>query len=249
MDFQETIQEIISDYGVKIVAAVVIFVVDTILISFVRNIAYVTAMAFVILAVLAKLGIQTTSFIAILGAAGLAIGLALQGSLSNFASGVMLVLFRPFKVGDFIEGGGTAGTVEEMLIFSTRLKTPDNREVFVPNGAITSGTIVNYSAKETRRADLVFGVGYEDDIAKVKQVIDEVMNADERILKDPAPTVGLVELGDNSVNIVVRPWVNAADYWGVYFDLNENMKLRFDKEGISIPYPQRDVHLHQKSAA
>ena len=210
MGFQETIHEIISDYGVKIVAAVVIFVVgrwlaklatsilegmmtrsgvDTILVSFVRNIAYVTAMAFVILAVLAKLGIQTTSFIAILGAAGLAIGLALQGSLSNFASGVMLILFRPFKVGDFIDGGGTAGTVEEMLIFSTRLKTPDNREVFVPNGAITSGTIVNSSAKETRRVDLVFGVGYEDDIAKVKQVIDEVINADERILKDSATTV------------------------------------------------------------
>ena len=159
----------------------------------------------------------------------------------------MLVLFRPFNVGDYIEAGGTAGTVEEMLIFRTKLKTPDNLEVFVPNGNITSANIINYSAKDTRRVDLVFGVGYDDDIAKVKQAIDEVLGADERILKDPGPTVGLIELGDNSVNFVVRPWVNAADYFSVLLDLNENMKLRFDKEGISIPYPQRDVHLHQKS--
>ena len=201
------------------------------------------------LAVLGKLGIQTTSFIAVLGAAGLAIGLALQGSLSNFASGVMLVLFRPFKVGDYIEAGGTSGTVEEMLIFSTKMKTPDNKAVFVPNGSITGGTIVNYSAKDTRRVDLVFGVSYEDDISKVKQIIEEVLNADDRILKDPSPTVGLAELGDSSVNFVVRPWVSAADYWGVRFSLNEAMKLRFDQEGVSIPYPQRDVHFHEKSAA
>ena len=270
MELQGTIEEVIVVYGVNVVAAVVIFVLgrwiaklatsvlegvmtrsglDAMLVSFARNIIYVAGMAFVILAALAKLGIQTTSFIAILGAAGLAIGLALQGSLANFASGVLLVLFRPFNVGDYIEAGGTAGTVEEMLIFRTKLKTPDNLEVFVPNGNITSGTIVNYSAKDTRRVDMVFGVGYDDDIVKVKRVIDEVLSADERILKDPAPTVGLIELGDNSVNFVVRPWVNAADYFGVLMDLNENMKLRFDKEGITIPYPQRDVHLHQKSAA
>ena len=261
---------IVATYGVKVVAAAIIFIVgrwlakfltsvleqmmirsglDSMLVSFLRNIVYTAAMAFVFLAVLAKLGIQTTSFIAVLGAAGLAIGLALQGSLSNFASGVMLVLFRPFKVGDYIEAGGTSGTVEEMLIFSTKMKTPDNKAVFVPNGSITGGTIVNYSAKDTRRVDLVFGVSYEDDISKVKQIIDEVLNADDRILKDPAPTVGLAELGESSVNFVVRPWVSAADYWAVRFSLNETMKLRFDQEGVSIPYPQRDVHLHEKSAA
>jgi len=264
------VEQLVSDYGVKVVAAVVIFIVgrwaakalvgvvermmtrsgvDALLVSFTKNIFYVGAMAFVFMAVLGKLGIQTTSFIAVLGAAGLAIGLALQGSLSNFAAGVMLVLFRPFKVGDFIEAGGTAGVVEEMLIFSTKLRTGDNKQIFVPNGSIIGGNITNYSAKPTRRVDMMFGVGYDDDIKKVKRVIDEVLAADDRILKDPAPTVGVSELAANSVNLVVRPWVNAADYWAVLLDLNENMKLRFDQEGISIPYPQRDVHIHQKSAA
>ena len=270
MEYLDMAKGIVATYGVKVVAAAIIFIVgcwlskfltsvleqmmtrsglDSMLVSFLRNIVYTAAMVFVFLAVLGKLGIQTTSFIAVLGAAGLAIGLALQGSLSNFASGVMLVLFRPFKVGDYIEAGGTSGTVEEMLIFSTKMKTPDNKAVFVPNGSITGGTIVNYSAKDTRRVDLVFGVSYEDDISKVKQIIEEVLNADDRILKDPSPTVGLAELGESSVNFVVRPWVSAADYWGVRFSLNEAMKLRFDQEGVSIPYPQRDVHFHEKSAA
>ena len=265
-NFGELIEQVVATYGIKIVAAAVIFVVgrwvakflvgmveramtragaDAMLVSFARNILYVGAMAFVIMAVLGKLGIQTTSFIAVLGAAGLAIGLALQGSLSNFAAGVMLVLFRPFKVDDLIDAAGVMGVVEEILIFSTKLRTADNKEIFVPNGSIINGNITNYSAKPTRRVDLVFGVGYDDDIKKVKQVIDEVLAADERILKDPAPTVGVSELADNSVNLVVRPWVNVADYWAVVFDLNETMKNRFDQEGISIPYPQRDVHLHQ----
>jgi small conductance mechanosensitive channel len=268
--FTTTAQELVVNYGPRLVAAIVILIigrllakvlvglvakamqragVDSMLISFLRNILYVGAMAFVIMAVLGQIGIQTTSFIAVLGAAGLAIGLALQGSLSNFAAGVMLVLFRPFKVGDYIEAAGTAGVVEEMLIFSTRLRTGDNREIFVPNGAIVNGNITNFSAKSTRRVDLVFGVSYDDDIKHVKRVIDEVLAADTRILSDPAPTVGVSELADNSVNFIVRPWVNAADHWGVRLGLTEAMKLRFDAEGISIPYPQRDVHLHQKSAA
>ena len=265
MDHLDTIQSIIAAYGVKVVAALVIFVVgrwvaklvtglaekamirsgvDTTLVRFVRNLTYVGGLAlFVVLAALAKLGIQTTSFIAVLGAAGIAIGLALQGSLSHFAAGVMLVLFRPFKVGDYIEAGGTSGTVEEVMIFSTKLKTPDNKEVFVPNGAIMGDNIVNYSAKDTRRVDLVFGVGYDDDLKKVRQVVDEVLAKEQRLLSDRAPAVGVMELADNSVNFVVRPWVNAEDYLNVLMDLTEAMKLRFNREGISIPYPQRDVHL------
>ena len=218
--------------------------VDALLASFSSNIVYVALVAFVIIAALGQLGIQTTSFVAIIGAAGLAIGLSLQGSLSNFASGVMIIAFRPFKVGDFIEAGGVSGIVEGIQIFSTQMRTGDNKAVIVPNAGIIGGNITNYSAKDTRRVDLVFGIGYDDDIKKAKDVLTELVNDDERILKDPEPVIAVSELADSSVNFVCRPWVKTADYWGVYFDLTEAVKLRFDKEGISIPYPQQDVHMH-----
>lgn len=218
--------------------------IDVLLASFSSNIIYVALIAFVIIAALGQLGIQTTSFVAIIGAAGLAIGLSLQGSLSNFASGVMIIAFRPFKVGDFIEAGGVAGIVEGIQIFSTQMRTGDNKAVIVPNSNIIGGNITNYSAKDTRRVDLVFGIGYDDDIKKAKDVLTELVNNDERILKDPEPVIAVSELADSSVNFVCRPWVKTADYWGVYFDLTEAVKLRFDKEGISIPYPQQDVHMH-----
>ena len=217
---------------------------DALLASFTSNIAYVALVAFVIIAALGQLGIQTTSFVAILGAAGLAIGLSLQGSLSNFASGVMIIAFRPFKVGDFVEAGGVAGVVEGIQIFSTQMRTGDNKAIIVPNSNITGGNITNYSAKDTRRVDMVFGIGYDDDIKKAKGILMELIEADDRILKDPEPMVAVSELADSSVNFVVRPWVKTDDFWGVKFDYTEAVKLRFDKEGISIPYPQQDVHVH-----
>lgn len=217
--------------------------------SFVRNLIYIALITFVVIAALGKLGVQTASFVAVIGAAGLAVGLAMQGSLSNFAAGVLIILFRPFKVGDYIEAGGTAGTVEEIHIFVTQLKSPDNKAIIVPNSTITGGTIVNVSAKPTRRVDLTVGIGYEDDIDKAKQLIRDLLSADHRILPEPAPTVAVSELGDSSVNFVVRPWVKSADYWSVYFDLTETFKKRFDAEGISIPFPQRDVHIVSEKAA
>jgi len=218
--------------------------IDTLLSSFTSNIVYVALVAFVVIAALGQLGIQTTSFIAIIGAAGLAIALSLQSSLSNFASGVMIIAFRPFKVGDFIEAGGVSGVIEGIQIFSTQMRTGDNKAIIVPNSNITGGNIINYSTKDTRRIDLVFGIGYNDDIKKAKKILMELATSDERVLKDPEVLVAVSELADSSVNFVVRPWVNSADYWGVYFDLTEAVKLRFDKEGISIPYPQQDVHMH-----
>ncbi len=218
---------------------------DKLLATFMGSIAHILISAFVLIAALGELGIQTTSLIAIIGAAGLAIGLALQGSLANFAAGVMIIAFRPFKVGDFIEAGGAVGVVEGIQIFSTQMRSGDNKSIIVPNAKITGGTITNYSTKDTRRVDLVFGIGYDDDIKKAKKVLEDLLAKDERILKDPAPVVAVSELADSSVNFVVRPWVNSADYWAVYWDLTETVKLTFDKEGISIPFPQRDVHMHQ----
>jgi len=259
-------QELISLFGLKIVAAIAIFgigrwvakllrnvstkfmtksKVDPTLVSFLGHVIYIALLTFVILAALGQLGIQTTSFIAIIGAAGLAVGLALQGSLSNFAAGVLMIIFRPFKVGDVIEGAGVLGTVEEIQIFTTQLLTPDNRTVIIPNAKLTSDNIINYTAKPARRVDLVFGVSYSDNIDKVKEVITSVLSEETRILKDPAPTIGLLEMADSSINFAVRPWVAPKDYWGVYFDINEKMKKRFDAEGISIPFPQRDVHIYE----
>ncbi len=221
--------------------------VDPTLIAFTDNLSYVTLLAFVVLAAMAQLGIQTTSFIAVLGAAGLAIGLALQGSLSNFAAGVLMILFRPFRVNDYIEGAGIAGTVEEIQIFTTTLITPDNKVIIVPNAKLAGDNITNYSAKSTRRIDLVFGVSYQDDLDQVKEIIAAILTEDSRILKDPAPQIGVLALADSSVNIAVRPWVMSVDYWDVFFDLNETVKKRFDAAGISIPYPQQDVHMYQHS--
>ena len=216
---------------------------DPILVNFVASIVSTLLLLFIIIASLNQLGVDTTSLIAIFGAAGLAIGLALQGSLQNFASGVMLIVFRPFKTGDFVEAGGTSGVVEAISIFTTILRTGDNREVIVPNGAIYSGTITNYSARDTRRIDMVFGISYGDDIKKAKQILQQVLDQDERVLKDPAALVAVAELADSSVNFNVRPWVKSADYWPVKFDLTEKVKLAFDENDISIPFPQMDVHM------
>ena len=221
---------------------------DKMLASFLSSIMHILLVVFVVIAALSQLGIQTTSIIAVVGAAGLAVGLALQSSLSNFASGVMIIALRPFKVGDFIEAGGVSGVVEGIQIFSTQMRTGDNKSIIVPNGSITAGTITNYSAKDTRRVDMVFGISYDDDIKTAKQVLQELVKADERILDDPAPVIAVSELADNSVNFIVRPWVNTADYWNVYWDLTEAVKQRFDQEGLHIPYPQRDVHLFQAAA-
>ena len=260
------LQEWATFYGLKIIAAIVIFIVgrwiagllrnilekimrkgkvDETLISFVGHLTYILLITVVVIATLNQLGIQTTSFIAIIGAAGLAVGPALQGSLANFAAGVLMIIFRPFKVGDYIEAGGTAGTVNEITVFTTLLTTPDNRVIIVPNAKITGDNIVNYSAKDKRRMDLIFGVGYGDNLQKVKDVFNDVLLGESRVLKDPAPTIGVLELADSSVNFAVRPWVQTGDYWPVLFDLKEAIKKRFDEEGISIPFPQRDVHLYE----
>lgn len=260
------LQNYATEYGIKLIGAVAILViglwlaklvaksfnkalikreVDPTLIKFFTAIVRVILIIFVILAAISQVGIETTSLVAIIGAAGLAVGFALQGSLSNFASGVMLIIFRPIKVGDYIEGGGMSGTVEEIGIFVTVLNSPDNRVIFVPNSKLTGDNIVNYSMKDTRRVDLTFGIGYSDDIDKAKKAIGEVLNGNSKILSDPAPNVKLHELADSSVNFIVRPWVNSADYWSVYWELTEVIKKKFDEENIEIPFPQRDVHLHQ----
>jgi small conductance mechanosensitive channel len=221
--------------------------VDKTLISFVSNFVSMVLLIFVIIAAISALGIQTTSFIAILGAAGLAIGLALQGSLSNFAAGVLIVLFRPYKVGDWIEAAGISGSVEEVQMLTTVLKTGDNKQVIVPNSQIMNSIITNYSANDKRRVDMTVGVSYEDNLDKVRKTLEELVSADDRILDDPACTIAVSELADSSVNFVLRPWVAAADYWGVKSDLTEAIKKRFDEEGISFPFPQQDVHLYKVS--
>jgi small conductance mechanosensitive channel len=264
----QQIQGLTIDFGLKIFTALVIFLIgkwvarklgnlvtkllekgtgDPMLVRFVGNIVYFALLIFVILAAIAQMGVQTTSMVAALGAAGFAVGLALQGSLGNFAAGILLLAFRPFRVGHFIEGAGISGTVEEVHIFNTLLRTTDNKSIVIPNSQLTGGTITNYSAKTERRVDLTFGVSYNDDIDKVKSVIKQVLAEDARVLAEPAPVIGLMSLGDSSVNFVVRPWVASEDYWPVLFDLNERMKKRFDAEGISIPFPQRDVHIIEHS--
>ncbi|MET0025819.1 MAG: mechanosensitive ion channel domain-containing protein [Sedimenticola sp.] len=220
---------------------------DEILVRFITSIVNTILLLFVIIAALSQLGVDTTSLIALLGAAGLAIGLALQGSLQNFAAGVMLIIFRPFKIGDFVEAAGTMGVVESISIFSTVLRTGDNREVIVPNGTVYSGAITNYSAKEIRRIDMVFGIGYGDDIKRAREIIESILKGDVRVLDEPDYLVAVGELADSSVNFNVRPWVKSGDYWDVKFDLTERIKLAFDEEGISIPFPQMDLHL-DKSA-
>ena len=210
---------------------------------FVTNLLNTLLMILVFIAAINQLGIETTSIIAVLGAAGLAIGLALQGSLSNFAAGILIVIYRPYKVGDYIEAGNHAGTVKDIQIFSTVLKTPDNKIVVVPNGSIMNGSIVNYSDQDTRRVDLIISCSYEDDIDKVRSVLEDILKKEKRILKDPKPQIAVAELADSSVNFIFRPWVKRTDYLPVYYSLLEEVKKRFDKDGISIPYPQSDVHI------
>ena len=256
----------IIPWGINLISALVVFVlgrwlaklivkalskvmkrasVDETLVNFLGNVLYVALLVVVIIAALDRLGVNTTSVLAVFATAGLAVGLALKDSLSNFAAGVMLIIFKPFKVGDFVEAGGSAGTVEEIRIFSTIMRTPDNREITIPNGQIYSGTIINVTARDTRRIDLVFGIGYSDDLVKARDLIWNVINSDDRILKDPEPAVALAELADSSVNIAVRPWVKTSEYWAVRSDILEKVKQAFDNNNISIPFPQRDVHLYQ----
>ena len=219
--------------------------VDETLSRFLGKLIYYGLLAAVAIAAADQVGIKTTSFLAILGAAGLAIGLALKDSLSNFASGVMLILFRPFVVGDYVTAGGVSGTVQQVDIFSTVLLTPDNQKFIVPNGGITSSVITNVNSEPTRRVDLVVSIGYDDDIREAKKNLEELIGADKRVLVDPAPTIAVSELADSSVNLIVRPWVQTADYWNVRFELIEKIKLTFDDKGITFPYPQQDVHMHQ----
>jgi small conductance mechanosensitive channel len=209
----------------------------------VQNLCYVVLLTFVVIAALANIGLQTASFVAVLGAAGLAVGLALQGSLSNFAAGVLMLIFKPIRVGDFVEAGGAKGSVKEVGIFTTILNSPDNVRIIVPNSQIMGSSISNYTVNGTRRVDMVIGVSYEDDLKKAKKVIEDVLAADGRILADPAPVVAVSALADSSVNFVVRPWVKVADYWPTYFDLTAQIKVALEKGGLTIPFPQRDVHV------
>ncbi len=252
-----------AEYGVRIIGTIAIFVIgkwiakklsalikkvmergeiDATLSAFIANIVDILLMVVVVLAAINNLGIDTTSFIAILGAAGLAIGLALQGTFGNIGAGVILILFRPFEVGNFVSVGGESGTVEAITLFNTTLLTPDNKVILIPNSAVASGNITNFSKKEERRVDFVFGIGYDDDLKLAKATLQEILDADTRILKDPESFIGVGELADSSVNFTVRVWVKAADYWGVHFDTIEKVKLTFDEKGISIPYPQMDIH-------
>lgn len=263
IDIQQLIETYILPWGINIVMAIAIFLVgkfivgmlvrlskklmakgrvDNILINFVASIISSILLLFVVIAALDQLGVETTSLIALIGAAGLAIGLALQGTLQNLASGVMLIIFRPFNDGDFVEVAGVSGVIETIGIFTTTMRSGDNREIIIPNGEIFGGTITNYSKRSTRRVDMVFGIGYDDDLKKAKKILNRILTEDERILKDPAPLVAVAELADSSVNFNVRPWCATEDYWDVYFDVHEKVKLTFDAEGISIPYPQMDVH-------
>ena len=219
--------------------------VDVTLTSFICNLVRIALLIVVIIAAIHQVGIETTSFIAIFGAAGLAVGLALQGSLSNFAAGVLIVLFRPYKVGDWIEAAGVSGAVTQVQILTTMLKTGDNKQVIIPNSQIMDSIITNYSANDTRRVDMVIGVSYDDDLDKVRRTLEDIVAADDRVLKDPAPTIAVSALADSSVNFVVRPWCATSDYWAVTFDLTEAIKKRFDEEGISFPFPQQDVHLYK----
>jgi small conductance mechanosensitive channel len=263
----DRVYEYLLLYGINIIAALVIFIlgrwlaraisnviarmmrrsnVDQMLTSFIKNITYFGLLLVVIVAALNKLGLQTTSLIAVLGAAGLAIGLALQGSLANFAAGIMLIIFKPFKVADFIEAAGTQGVVKEVHIFNTILHTLDNRKVIVPNAKLTGDNITNFTGLDKRRVDLVFGISYTDDIQTAKDALEHVVISDSRILKDPKPTIAVSALADSSVNLVCRPWVKPDDYWCVYFDTIENGKLEMEKRGITIPFPQRDVHFYEE---
>ena len=265
---QEKGVELGLDFGIKAATALAIFfigkffikmvvggistvmqrqAVDKTLETFICNLVRMSLLVVVVIAAIGALGVETTSFIAIFGAAGLAVGLALQGSLSNFASGVLIVLFRPYRVGDWVEAAGISGSVEQVQILTTILKTGDNKQIIVPNSQIMDSIITNYSANDTRRVDMVVGVSYDDDIDKVRKTLQDLIAAEDRILDEPATTIAVSELADSSVNFIVRPWVKSLDYSSVKFDMTEAIKKRFDQEGISFPFPQTDVHLYKQS--
>jgi small conductance mechanosensitive channel len=256
-------------WGIKILGAIAVYIIgkwisqiltklfrrmlersktDVTLVKFLGDLVYFGLIVLVIIAALGTLGVNTTSFAAIIGAAGLAVGLALQGNIANFGAGVVILFLRPFKVGDFVEAGGATGVVDAIGIFNTTFKTGDNRIILVPNSNIIGGNITNYSREPIRRIDLVIGVGYEDDLKLVKSTLEEILNNHPKVLKDPAPAVALAELADSSVNFNVRPWVKSEDYWGVRSELLETIKTTFDEKGINIPYPQMDVHVDNKAA-
>ena len=262
----QKIYDIVMTYGPRLIGAVIVLIVGLLLISiisgtlkrkfekrdmepslrkFLQSMISILLKIMLFIAVAGMLGVEMTSFIAILGALGFAIGMALSGTLQNFAGGVMLLLFKPFKTGDYIEAQGFAGTVNEIQLFNTILKTPDNRTIIIPNGGLSTNSMVNYSTEPRRRVDFVFGIGYGDNVDKAKEVLMVLINADSRILKDPEPFVAVTELADSSVNLVVRVWAEAANYWGIHFDLIENVYKTFDKEGLNIPFPQMDVHVQK----
>ncbi len=255
-----------SEYGPKLVGALVVLIIgswiikainnaliklmnkskiDNTLQPFLKSLSATILKLLLVISVLGMLGVEMTSFIAILGAAGLAIGMALSGTLQNFAGGVMILIFKPFKQGDVIEAQGFIGSVKEIQIFNTLLKTGDNKIIIIPNGGLSTSAMTNFSTESTRRVDWTIGIGYGDDVDKARQHIKNLCDADSRILKDPEVFIAVSELADSSVNFTVRAWVNAADYWGVYFDMNETIYKTFDQQGLNIPYPQMDVHLHQ----
>jgi small conductance mechanosensitive channel len=270
MEIQKILEHMflwMSGFGLKLLAAVAILVFGRIAVNLIRkfilrvmrrrkieeaittftaSLTYTLLWTFVILSALASLGVETTSFMTVIGAAGLAIGLALQGSLSNFAAGFLLIILRPFKVGDFVEASGVTGSINKISIFTTEFLTPDNKREIVPNSSIMNGIIINYTAEDKRRIDLTIGVGYESDLLQVKEVIKSVLEKHDYVLKDPEPLVRLGKMNDSSLDFVVRAWVQTQDYWDVYFDLNEGIKLALDKAKINIPFPQMDVHLIKK---
>ncbi|MBN2635155.1 MAG: mechanosensitive ion channel [Prolixibacteraceae bacterium] len=270
MEFMESASERIYDlimiYGPKLIGAIITLIiglwvinilqrvvrkgfekrnVDISLRGFLNSMIGILLKIMLFISVVGMLGVEMTSFIAILGAAGLAVGLALSGTLQNFAGGVMILIFKPFKVGDYIDAQGHSGSVNEIQIFNTILKTPDNKTIIIPNGGLSTGSMVNYSAEPQRRVDFVFGIAYGDDMDKARSVLQKLIDDDERILKEPAPFIAVSELADSSVNIVVRVWADAANYWGIYFDMHEKVYKTFDKEGLNIPFPQMDVHLQK----
>lgn len=269
-EISQQVMTVVTTYGLDVIGAAIILIVglvasnwaragierglkrfervDATLRVFMGALVKYLVLAFAVVATLQRFGVETTSFVAIVGAAGLAIGLALQGTLSNVAAGVMLLLFRPFKVGDYIEGAGTAGTVQSLTLFTTELATPDNVQIVVPNAHLWGTAIKNYSHHATRRVDLVVGISYGDDMDKAMGVIHKLAKADGRVCAEPEPFVAVAELADSSVNLVVRLWCKSADYWAIKFGMTKAIKEAFDAEGISIPFPQRDVHLHQAKA-
>jgi small conductance mechanosensitive channel len=265
-EFFDSLPSLLSTYGLKVLAALLIVAIgnwvakavrrvirkamnakkmDATMVNFACSVAYALLMAFIAVAALGQLGVQTSSIVAILGASALAIGLALQGSLSNLAAGVLLMVTRPFKAGDYVEAAGNAGVVEAISLLNTTLKTIDNKKVILPNSSIIGNPITNYTAEKLRRVDLVIGVSYKSDLRKVREVLMNELVSNDKVLDDPAPMVGVLEMASSSVNLVVRPWVRTEDYWSVYFALTESIKLRLDEEGIGIPFPQTDVHLYR----